>query len=83
VNEQDSHKHFKTPQGQIPEANCIFQQPWWLEAAAPGRWGEVTVNEGGKIVGRLPYVVKRKFGVKIISMPMLTQTLGPRVARFQ
>lgn len=55
----------------------IFSQPWWLEAVAPGAWGEVTVEKGGKLFARLPYVMKKRWGFTLLTMPTLTQTLGP------
>jgi hypothetical protein len=58
-------------------ANAIFQQPWWLEAVAPGHWGEATVERAGRVVARLPYVVRGRPRVRVLTMPPLTQTLGP------
>jgi hypothetical protein len=58
-------------------ANAIFQQPWWLEAVAPGRWGEATVEREGRVVARLPYVVRGRRRLRVLTMPPLTQTLGP------
>ncbi|ABU56887.1 GNAT family N-acetyltransferase [Roseiflexus castenholzii] len=55
----------------------IFHQAWWLDAVAPNSWGEITVEQGGKIQARLPYVIKQKYGLKIITMPPLTPFLGP------
>ncbi|HRR40785.1 MAG TPA: hypothetical protein P5244_06085, partial [Syntrophales bacterium] len=55
----------------------IFSQPWWLDAVAPGSWGEVVVEKGGQIHARLPYVIQRKRGLTLLTMPPLTQTLGP------
>lgn len=60
-------------------ANAIFQQPWWLEALAPGRWGEATVVRDGRTVARLPYVVRGRGRLRMLSQPPLTQTLGPWV----
>jgi lipid II:glycine glycyltransferase (peptidoglycan interpeptide bridge formation enzyme) len=57
--------------------NSIFQKPWWLDAVAPGRWKEVAVERHGEIVARMPYVVKRRFGLTYLTMPSLTHTLGP------
>ncbi len=59
------------------ETDCLFQQPWWLDAVAPGEWNAVTVEHGGRVVGRLPYVKKRRWGFDYLVMPPLTQTLGP------
>jgi hypothetical protein len=64
----------------LSEANSIFQERWWLDAVAPSRWCEVTVEEGGKTVGRFPYFETRPIGLRILGMPPLTRTLGPWVA---
>jgi Acetyltransferase (GNAT) domain len=61
------------------EDTSFFQQPWWLEAVAPGRWDAVEVVENGEVVGRLPFVRKRRFGLRILSQPELTPHLGPWV----
>ena len=58
-------------------SNAIFQQPWWLDAVAPGRWGEVTCEEGGRVVARLPYVVRGRPRFRVLTQSSLTQTLGP------
>jgi lipid II:glycine glycyltransferase (peptidoglycan interpeptide bridge formation enzyme) len=58
-------------------AHALFQQPWWLDAVAPGAWDAVTVTKDGEIVGRLPYVRMRRFGLTILGQPLLTQFLGP------
>jgi Acetyltransferase (GNAT) domain len=60
-------------------ANAIFQQPWWLDAVAPGHWGEVTCEQGGRIVARLPYVIRGRPRMRILTQSSLTQTLGPWV----
>jgi lipid II:glycine glycyltransferase (peptidoglycan interpeptide bridge formation enzyme) len=69
------------PADQTTYANAIFQQPWWLDAVAPGHWGEVTVERNGRVVARLPYVVRRRRRLRILTMPPLTQTLGPWLER--
>ncbi len=56
---------------------CIFQQPWWLEAVAPGEWDEVILKKGGQIEARLPYIKKKKWGLTFSFMPPFTQVLGP------
>lgn len=60
-------------------ANSIFQQPWWLEAVAPGRWGEVSCEQHGNVVARLPYVVRGRPRLRLLTQSSLTQTLGPWV----
>ena len=58
----------------------IFVQPWWLDAVAPEQWDELTIEKGGQMVARMPYVMTKKKGFNLISMPKLTQTLGPWLA---
>jgi lipid II:glycine glycyltransferase (peptidoglycan interpeptide bridge formation enzyme) len=62
---------------ETPCAHALFQQPWWLDAVAPGAWEAATVTRDGEVVGRLPYVRMRRFGVTILGQPLLTQFLGP------
>jgi CelD/BcsL family acetyltransferase involved in cellulose biosynthesis len=63
--------------------NAIFQQPWWLDAVAPGRWSEATVERDGRVVARLPYLVRGGRALRVLTMPPLTGTLGPWVAQSQ
>jgi hypothetical protein len=62
-------------------ADTIFQQPWWLDAVAPGRWSEVRVERDGRTVARLPYVIRGRPGLRMLTQSTMTQTLGPWVAR--
>lgn len=61
----------------VPYINSLFQQPWWLEAVAPGSWNEILVRKGEDIALRFPYVIQRKNGFTELTMPGITQTLGP------
>jgi hypothetical protein len=63
--------------GSIRQTNSIFQQPWWLDAVAPDRWDAVVIKNGDEIDARLPFIVKRRYGLTLLTMPQLTQTLGP------
>lgn len=54
----------------------IFVQPWWLDAVAPQAWDAVTLEENGRLVARMPYVVQRRYGFTALVKPPLTQTLG-------
>jgi hypothetical protein len=58
-------------------ANAIFQRPWWLEALAPGRWGDTVIERDGRVVARLPWVVRGRGRLRMLTQPPLTQTLGP------
>lgn len=59
--------------------HTIFQQPWWLEAAAPGRWDAVSIETGGELQAWLPFTIRETHGIKTLGMPALTQSLGPWV----
>ena len=65
--------------GETECANAIFQQPWWLDAVAPGRWGEATCERNGRVVARLPYAVRGRRRLGMLTQSSLTQTLGPWV----
>jgi hypothetical protein len=60
--------------------NSLFEQPWWLDAVAPGTWGAVEVSRDGRVVARLPYVTEKRLRLRGLIMPPLTQTLGPWLA---
>jgi Acetyltransferase (GNAT) domain len=70
-----------TSTGETRCANAIFQQPWWLDALAPGRWAETVIERDGRTVARLPYVVRGRGRLRMLTLPPLTQTLGPWVER--
>jgi hypothetical protein len=59
--------------------HALFDQPWWLDAVAPGRWSEVVVRRGDEVLARLPYVVRERLGMRVLGQPPLTQSLGPWV----
>lgn len=61
----------------ILQTHSIFEQPWWLNATAPHQWDAVEIEESGRIVARLPFVFRKKHGMRIIGQPALTPTLGP------
>ena len=60
-----------------PLEPTIFHERWWLDIATDGRCKYSEVVEKGKVVGRLPYVLKKNNKFSIIDMPPLTHFLGP------
>lgn len=52
--------------------NSIFEESWWLDAVAPGRWKELKIERDGELVARWPIVL---FGNKM-KIPKYTQTIG-------
>lgn len=58
----------------------LFAHAWWLDAVAGEQgWDAVLLEKGGRCVAALPFAIKRKFGLTMIGMPVLTQSLGPWV----
>jgi hypothetical protein len=57
----------------------VFHEHWWLAAATNGSFQEVTASSGGRIVGRLPFVMRKKMGFAECRMPPFTHILGPVV----
>ena len=55
----------------------LFHEPWWLSAATGGHFEEAVVKQGNDLVGRLPYVMKRRGPFYCVQMPPFTHMLGP------
>jgi hypothetical protein len=55
----------------------LFEEPYWLDAVAPGDWHAIEVRRDGRILGRLPYMTKRRYGLRALSTPWYTPWLGP------
>lgn len=63
-----------------PMVPTIFHEDWWLNALTGGDYDEVTVRAGNRMVGRLPFVIRRRIGGRVIcEMPALTHFLGPAI----
>ena len=60
-------------------SGSLFHERWWLSAVTQGHFEEVTVSKGGRVVGRLPFVINRKMRFTTVSMPPFTHVLGPWV----
>lgn len=71
---KDQYREISAKEESIP----IFSRAWWLDATAGDEnWNVALVTSGGQIKASMPYVMRRKFGMKVVSQPALTQTLGP------
>jgi len=59
----------------------IFMQPSWLDSVCQNgmEWDVILYEKGGEIWGSFVYVIKKKFGFTLITMPKLTQFLGPYI----
>lgn len=63
-----------------PCSNSIFDEPWWLDAVAPGDWSEVTIEKGGRTIARWPFVARCRFGVTVLSDVPGAKLLGPWIS---
>ncbi len=58
----------------------IFSQPFWLDAVCGNEnWDVALVEADGHIIASLPYYIKKRTFLTFISMPQLTQTMGPYI----
>lgn len=62
----------------MPEHYSLFGESWWLDlVAGRGGWDEARIETAGDVRARLPFVMKRKSGLRIVTSPPYTQCLGP------
>lgn len=62
-----------------PLTPTIFHEDWWLDAATGGNFDVAEVTVSGRKVGRLPFHVRSRLGLRIMNMPSLTYFLGPAI----
>jgi hypothetical protein len=57
----------------------LQMQPWWLDAVCGTRHWDVCLsfNKEGRIVGALPYYYLHKHGISRVTMPPMTDYMGP------
>jgi CelD/BcsL family acetyltransferase involved in cellulose biosynthesis len=56
----------------------LFHQAWWLDATCgTDGWDVAIVEKGGAVHAAMPFVVKARRGMVVISQPELTQFIGP------
>lgn len=56
----------------------LFSQDWWLDAVCiDGEWDVALIQQQSEVKAALPYYLRRVMGLRCITMPKLTQTMGP------
>ena len=55
----------------------IFSQDWWLDSVCGEYWDVCIVKNDNEILATMPYFTKKFYTFNFISMPLLTQNLGP------
>lgn len=61
---------------------CVFSAPWWLDAVAGSKnWDVILIKDKGEnIIASFPYAISStQFNGMQLSMPQLTQKLGPYI----
>lgn len=60
---------------------CLFSSPWWLDAVCgKDNWDVILVEKNGIIKASFPYFLKKgRFNATYITMPTLTQKMGPYI----
>ena len=76
MNKKEKYKEFAKKE-KLP----IFMQPFWLDSVCEDGmgWDVILYEKGGEIWGSFVYVTKKKYGFTLITMPKLTQVLGPYI----
>jgi hypothetical protein len=61
----------------------LFARDWWLDAAVgPDGWDVALVKKNDRVYAAMPYVLRRRAGMKLVTQPALTPVLGPWLRRF-
>jgi Acetyltransferase (GNAT) domain len=68
------------PEEAQPTGTTLFHQDWWLDAATNGHWDRVMVQRDGIVAAVMPFILRNSFGLRFLTMPPYTRTLGPLLA---
>ena len=73
---KEKYKIFCEKENNIP----IFSKSWWLDCVCGTQnWDVAIVEKGGEVMASMPYYYTKKSIFNIITMPKLTQTMGPYI----
>lgn len=74
TNKEKYRRLCETEGARIP----LFQQYWWMETVCAGKqWDVLLAERNGRIEGAMPYLIGKKYGLRFIVQPELTQFSGP------
>lgn len=62
-----------------PLCPTIFHEPWWLDVVTNGQIEFVETRENNRVVGRLPFLRRRRLLFRSSNMPPFTHFLGPAI----
>ncbi|MCD4735273.1 MAG: GNAT family N-acetyltransferase [Bacteroidales bacterium] len=55
----------------------VFSQYWWLDSVCPGEWDVLVLEKNKEIIASWPFHIQKKGIFRLLTMPVLTQNLGP------
>ena len=71
---KDMYRRFCAQEPSLP----LFSRDWWLDAAVgQDGWDVALVKKGSEVLAAMPYVIRRRYGMTIVTQPALTPVLGP------
>ncbi|QOL52305.1 GNAT family N-acetyltransferase (plasmid) [Massilia litorea] len=74
VSPKEEYRLFCRQEPSIP----LFSRDWWLDAAVGSQgWDVVVVKKGDVIIASMPYVLRTRYTMRVLSQPALTPILGP------
>jgi hypothetical protein len=74
MTEKEAYREFSGKEPSLP----IFSRDWWLDATAgPDAWNVALVRKADQVIASMPYVMRRRYGLRVLGQPALTQKLGP------
>lgn len=80
VSSKDEYRTFCATEATLP----LFARDWWLDAAVgPDGWNVALVRKHGQIVAAMPYVLRRRYRLTIVTQPPLTPMLGPWLREYR
>lgn len=73
VSNKDAYRAWAETQLTMP----IFLQPWWMDAVTAGKeWDVLLVRRNETILAAMPYLIRKRVGLRFITMPQQTQLGG-------
>ena len=71
---KDVYRAFCREEASLP----LFARDWWLDAAVgPGGWDVALVKKLDQVIASMPYVLRSRYRLSIVTQPALTPVLGP------
>ena len=72
MNAKDLYRELWTKEPSIP----IFSRGWWLDATAgEENWDVALVRHGNQVMAAMPYMLRRRYGMKVLSQPSASTLL--------